>query len=316
METPIKKLSDKALINAVHRSCYEARATLAHLLVLLIEVEDRSLHLKEAHPSMFAYCRRELRMSEGEAFRRLAAARLVRRFPKLLPRIESGDIHLSALAQLRDYFNDGNVDHLVDAAKGKNKFEIAEIAARLAPRERGRASVRKLPHHDKRPGVTPARKTSLEPLAEALYRLQVFGDRLFRDKLFRARDMMMHSNPTGDLSVVVARAIDELLIALEKRRYGKPLKSPHASLEPVANDVAPSDAQTATSAASTARAPEAAKPITALRPSLARTSAKAKGRERARDAANKQSTAPDAASRNHFRQRSAAGGGARATKRG
>lgn len=301
MRTDIAKLSDKALVNAVHRSCSEARATLAHLLVLLIEVEERSLHLKEAYPSMFAYCRGELRMSEGEASRRINAARLVHRFPKLLSRIECGDIHLSALYQLRDYFNDGNLDHLVDAAKGKNKFEIAEIIARLAPRAGGRASVRKLPHHDKRPDVTPARKPSLEPLAEALYRLQVFGDRVFRDKLFRARDMLMHSNPTGDLSVVIARALDELLNALEKRRYGKPLKkTPDASLEPV-NGV---DATAVSIDGATT--PAARKPNAPNGPSLARTDGNRTERSNSRHRAKEGNAAAAISPRNHFRQRGTA----------
>lgn len=264
MQTSLAHLSDKALVAAVEQCCLDGKKVLARLIVLLIEVEERRVDLKSAYPSMFEFCRRELRMSEGEAFRRLNAARLVKRFPKLLPRIACGDIHLSALVQLRDYFHDANVDHLVDAAKGKNKFEIAELVARLAPRPGGRGTVRKLPHHDRRPNVSRAKRPSLEPLSEAVYRLHVFGDRAFRDKLFRARDMLMHSNPTGDLSVVIARAIDELIVVLEKRRYGSPRRrASEGSVDPVVTTAMPKEVQ-----------PTETKPTTAARvergPSIAR----------------------------------------------
>ena len=42
-----------------------------------------------------------------------------------------------------------------------------------------------------------------------------------RDKLERARDLMMHANPNGDLAVVVERALDVLLDKLERQRLGK-----------------------------------------------------------------------------------------------
>ena len=61
----------------------------------------------------------------------------------------------------------------------------------------------------------------LDPLSEARYRLQVTGSLQFRDKLLRARDLMMHTNPNGDLAVVGARALDELIEVLEKRIFGK-----------------------------------------------------------------------------------------------
>src|SRR4051812_47626473 len=90
-------LSDDALVASLRAICMEGNRVLARLLVHLGEIEERGLHLKAACSSMFDYCVRRLGMSEGEAFRRIAAARLTRRFPSLLPRIERGEIHLSAL---------------------------------------------------------------------------------------------------------------------------------------------------------------------------------------------------------------------------
>lgn len=221
MTTSIAKLTDVALLSRLRSNGLESNRLLGERILLLIEVDHRRLHLKGACPSLFEFCLRDLGMSEGEAYRRINAAKLVQRFPQLLAHIEAGDIHLSALVQLRDYFTEKNVADLVAAARGKNKMQIAELVARLAPRPDVPAKLRKLPHHDTGARVTKSSKPSIAPLSEARYRLQVTGSRNFRDKLLRARDLMMHTNPTGDLAVVVERAIDELLEVLEKRVFGK-----------------------------------------------------------------------------------------------
>ena len=71
--------------------------------------QERRLDLRAACSSMFDFCVRRLGMSEGAAYRRITAARLVRRFPCLLAVIERGELHLSTLVLLREHLNDTNV---------------------------------------------------------------------------------------------------------------------------------------------------------------------------------------------------------------
>src|SRR5688572_18199960 len=96
----------------------------ARIIAYLAEVETRRLHLEAACPSMFEYCTRRLGLSESETFRRLAVARLVRRFPCLLEALASGRIHLSNLVLLRELFTEANVDELVAEASGKTKRQV------------------------------------------------------------------------------------------------------------------------------------------------------------------------------------------------
>src|SRR4029079_18519632 len=107
-------LSDAELVSRLTAICVEGHRLLARLIVHLIEVEERRLHLSAACTSMFDFCVRRLRMSEGEAYRRINAARLVRRFPTLLGRIERGEIHLSMLVLMRPHLTEANVDELCD----------------------------------------------------------------------------------------------------------------------------------------------------------------------------------------------------------
>src|SRR5207253_4307269 len=81
----------------------QERTVLARLLAYLGEVEERRLDLQSACSSLFDFCLRRLGMSEDEACRRVAAARIVRRFPVALGMIARGEIHLTGLLLLRDH---------------------------------------------------------------------------------------------------------------------------------------------------------------------------------------------------------------------
>ena len=113
--------------------CAEGHALTARLIAHLIEVEERRLDLRAACTSMFDFCRRRLGMSEGAAFRRITAARLVKRFPALLERIERGELHLSTLVLIRPHLDEQNLEELVAALAGKTQRQVEGLLARLAP---------------------------------------------------------------------------------------------------------------------------------------------------------------------------------------
>src|SRR6478672_1447051 len=109
-------VTDDELVSRLSALCLEGHALTARMVVHLIEVEERRLDLKAACTSMFDFCQRRLGMSEGAAFRRINAARLVKRFPSLLERIEKGELLLCTLVLLRPPLTENNVDELVAAA--------------------------------------------------------------------------------------------------------------------------------------------------------------------------------------------------------
>src|SRR5215203_2644045 len=126
--------SDEELVSQIASLCLEGRRLVARLIVHLIEVEERALDKKSACSSMWEFCTERLKMSEGETSRRLNAARLVRRFPSVLHRIERGEVHLSALRKLGPYLHEENVDAVLDEAMGKTRSQLDEMIARRFPR--------------------------------------------------------------------------------------------------------------------------------------------------------------------------------------
>ncbi|HUQ02276.1 MAG TPA: hypothetical protein VM261_07240 [Kofleriaceae bacterium] len=75
------------------------------------------------------------------------------------------------------------------------------------------------------------------PLAPERFGLQMTIDQETRDKLERAKALMRHRNPSGDLAVVLDAALDALLTKLEKQKFGvtdrpRPAKAPSADADP------------------------------------------------------------------------------------
>src|SRR5438093_6419035 len=96
----LSHLSDRALLRDLSALVARDRATTAALLAHIAEVDARRLYLPAAHPSMYAYCVHELRLSEDAAFKRIRAARAARQFPALFAALAEGRLHLSGVALL------------------------------------------------------------------------------------------------------------------------------------------------------------------------------------------------------------------------
>jgi 5-methylcytosine-specific restriction endonuclease McrA len=237
-------LTDDALVSRLSTLCAEGHVLTARLIVHLIEVEERRLDLRAACTSMLDFCRRRLGMSEGAAFRRITAARLVKRFPALLARIERGEIHLSTLVLLRPHLTEVNVEELAAAVAGKTQRQVEELLARLAPKPDVPSAIVELglPSNDARPTLFAGSDAShlpseprarIEPLSEARYKVQLTAGADLKAKLERASDLMRHRNPSGDLAILIDAAMDLLLAKLEKERLGK-VKAPREPAKPTA----------------------------------------------------------------------------------
>jgi hypothetical protein len=127
-------VSDRELLAEVASLVGSHREMTARLVVYLAEVEHRRLHVLAGYSSMFDFCTRGQRMSEGEAFRRIAAARLARRFPVVEELLASGAVHLSVLSLLRERLTDDNHAELLQAASGKSKRQVEQLLAGRFPR--------------------------------------------------------------------------------------------------------------------------------------------------------------------------------------
>ena len=237
-------LSDEELLARLRGHVGKGNVWCAELIAYLIEVDERRLDRVHACSSLWDFCTRKLGMSEGEAHRRIAAARTVRRFPHLLGFIERGEIHLCGLYVLRKYLTSENVDELLREASGKSTREVEKMVAARFPRPdvptclELAAPQALLSPVSPVPVATPSNaapawslsltaasapgpRPRIDPLSATRYRIELAVSAGTKEAIDRIKDLMRHRNPTGDLETILDASLALLLARLEKERIGK-----------------------------------------------------------------------------------------------
>jgi hypothetical protein len=138
-------LSDRELLAGLTAVVRRGNEAMAELLAHLAEVDERRLYAPLGFSSLFAYCLEAHGFSETAAGRRIAAARVARKFPEVLSHVAGGDLHLSAVSALTGYLNQENASELFEACTRKSRRQVDELLAARFPKPNLRESIRRLP---------------------------------------------------------------------------------------------------------------------------------------------------------------------------
>ena len=247
----LKSLSDDELLHRVADLLARSRRVEWVLVAHIAEVDARRLYAREAWPSMIQYSMGALHLSEGEAYRRIAAARLSRRYPVILSMLEDGRVHLCGIGVLSRHLNDANYEDVLARATHKTKREVERLVAELDPKPDVPPTIRKRPQRKAKaappesaselcpgrveqdapapePDPPPAREkpATVEPLAKSRYKVVFTASEELRGKLKRLEALM----PGSDLATIIDAAVSEKLERVEAKRFGKTEK-PRKSLE-------------------------------------------------------------------------------------
>lgn len=246
----LKSLSDDELLHRVSDLLTQSRRVEWVLVAHIAEVDARRLYARQASPSMIHYCMDVLHLSEGEAYRRISAARLSRKYPVILTMLEDGRLHLCGIGVLSKHLSDANYEDVLARATHKSKREVEKLVAELAPKPDVPPTIRKRPQRKAKaaptesanelypdrveknaPPVEPApqapeKRATVEPLAKARYKVEFTASEELRDKLKRLEALI----PGSDLASIIDAAVSEKLERVEAKRFGK-TKKPRKSLE-------------------------------------------------------------------------------------
>src|SRR5258706_15051324 len=96
----------------------------ARLVAHLAELDARKLHLHAGYSSLYAYCRKRLGLSDFEAFSRIAAARVARRYPIVFQMLERRELNLTTVCEVREFLTDDNHRQLLAEVARKTKLEV------------------------------------------------------------------------------------------------------------------------------------------------------------------------------------------------
>jgi hypothetical protein len=232
-EYQVGDLSDDELLVRTGELVARGRRLEAVLVAHMAEVDARKLYLREACPSMFAYATERLGLSEAQAYERIGVARTSRRFPAVLEMLADGRISLAAAARLGPHITVENAAAVLPRAVHATKREVQALVAELAPAPDVPPVIRKLPQPAAtpagvRPAGVPAPPAALVPIAPARFKVQFTAGAELEGKIARARALLRHQIPDGDLAAIVDRAVTLLLRDLERTRFAateKPRRS-------------------------------------------------------------------------------------------
>jgi hypothetical protein len=235
----LRSFTDDELLHALKGVVERDRCAQADLLEHLAEVDARGLFRREGYASMYRYCTQFLNFSEGAAYHRIAAARAARKYPAVLQRVRSGELHVSGVATLAPHLTTENHLALLEAAKHKTKREIQELIADQRPKPDAAPIVRRMPP----PASGSAKRSSrpwarernshdaaraapmAEPLGRDRFKVQFTDGRGVYEKLKKAQALLRHAIPDGDLEEVFDRALTLLIEDVECKRFGKKRRS-------------------------------------------------------------------------------------------
>ena len=223
------------------------RDIVADFLVYLAEFDRRGFAVALGYGSLFAYCTRALGLSSSAAYRRITAARLLRRFPVLEPMLRDGRLSPTTVSLLKDVLVPATHRELLARAAGLSKEQVAALVALLRPKAAPRDSVRPLPPARlvalpsaavdvPAPSTTPATRLAdgaqvlvavqpippprVEPITADLRVLKVTVTREFLAELEEVKAALSHTVPSGRFEEVV-RACFRVVLAPHRRRCGR-----------------------------------------------------------------------------------------------
>ena len=215
----LSHLTDEQVTLALRDIVKDERAELRPLLLHLGEFDRRRIAVPKGHQSTFHYCTAVLGYSEGAAYRRIHTSRAARAYPVILDLLEQGAIHMMAVAILFPVMTPENHIQLLQRGCGKTTLELKWIAAELAPKEAKGEAMRRMmpptveaPHPvDEQARLSLPTPDAIEPFAAHRVRFGFNGDEETLELVMRARNLLKHKYPFGQLEDIFKDALKALI---------------------------------------------------------------------------------------------------------
>ena len=218
-----KNLSDPELLRQTQNLVQKERALLSEILHHLKEVERRKLYSDLGYGSLFEYCLRELKYSEGQAGRRIQAMKLLRDLPlseqqEVEKKIESGALNLSHICQAQSFFT--QVSKVAEGPKLDQKAKL-QVLSELENKSARQSQALLLEKTAKISGSQLLPQEKERVLSEEHSELRLVISRELRQKLERVRCLLGPKGLGMSWAELMAAMADLSLQALQDKKFGK-----------------------------------------------------------------------------------------------
>ncbi|HZZ85834.1 MAG TPA: HNH endonuclease [Anaeromyxobacteraceae bacterium] len=144
----VASLDSAALARRLGELAGAERRVQADFLLHLEAFDRRRGYLDAGYASLWEFCLKALHLREGAAGRRIAAMRVLRRFPVLESALREGRLCLSTLGLLGPVLTEENLNEVVERAAFRRRTEVDRLVASMQPRAAPKDGIRRLtgPH--------------------------------------------------------------------------------------------------------------------------------------------------------------------------
>ncbi|MGZ3652903.1 MAG: HNH endonuclease [Bdellovibrionota bacterium] len=211
----MKNLNDENLLTEIQRAVKVERAAITQVLQYLAEVEVRNLHLARGYSSLWDFATKYLGYSEGEAYARIQAMRLIREVPSAEEEIRNGKISLTVAADTKSAF--------VKESKRRKAPLAAEEKQKIFDEVKGkskREAEKVFQNHFGGPRNDASEKLVIHASAETLAKIE------------ELKGLYAHQNFDGDISKLFELMLDVSLKEAKKKRTEEPARPVHKPSRP------------------------------------------------------------------------------------
>lgn len=202
-------MTNKELIQNFETLVREERRVTRQVLAQIAEIESRRAYLDLGYDGMYAYLTRGLGYSEGAAYRRLQAARVLRAVPVVAEKFVAGSVNLTQLAEV------------AKASRQAKQIPTAELFTKLESQSKA-ASEQIIAQEF---AIVPQTEVRRRTQSDHSVRLELtFTAEQFAE-LEKARSLLSHICPNGNWPDVFA----ELALQYTKRFKPREKRSPAAA---------------------------------------------------------------------------------------
>ncbi|MGZ3740628.1 MAG: HNH endonuclease [Bdellovibrionota bacterium] len=211
----MKNLPDEKLLTEIQRVVKVERAAITEVLQYLAEVESRRLHLARGYSSLWEFATKFLGYSEGEAYARIQAMRLIREVPSAEEEIRTGKISLTVAADTKSAFARENKKRKAPLATEEKQKIFDEVKGK-----------------SKREAEAVFQSHFGGPRNDASEKLVIHASRETLAKIEELKGLYAHQNFEGDISKLFERMLDVSLKEAKKKRTEEPARLVHKPSRP------------------------------------------------------------------------------------
>lgn len=204
---PDMKEAHQMIVNKAEKLVREERRITTEILECLHEIDSKMIYAEMAYSSLYEFCVKHLKYSEGSAHRRISAMRLLKSLPESTKeeakaKIESGSVSVTNLSLLQGFLKiekkeTGKVysaeekSALIQNIENRSKLEIEKQLAAIQPQI--------IPRESKR------------VLTESLTEIKFVADESLMKKFQRIYEISSHALPDASMVKMINRMADDYL---------------------------------------------------------------------------------------------------------